>query len=104
MPDVVARKLPKHPIPAALPGRLAVSARDQGCGIGGLLLADAIKRTLAISDTIGIHALVVDALNEQAETFYQTYGFTALARHRRFYLPLKSIPIGFQDAGRRQLA
>lgn len=44
----LARKLPCHPIPAALLGRLAVSRTAQGHGIGRMLLADALKRTLAV--------------------------------------------------------
>ena len=87
-----ARKLPKHPIPAALIGRLAVSTETQGSGIGKLLLTDAIKRTLAVSEEIAIYAMVVDAIDEQAESFYQQFGFKTLSTgHRRFFLPLKPI-------------
>lgn len=85
------RKLPRHPVPAALIGRLAVSQSVQGKGIGKILLADAIKRTLSVSDEIAIYAMVVDAIDESAETFYRQYGFLPLAAERRFYLPLKSI-------------
>lgn len=53
------------PLPAALLGRLAVSQDAQGRGIGGLLLADAIKRTLAVSNQIVIYALVVDVIDDQ---------------------------------------
>jgi len=85
------RKLPRHPIPAALIGRLAVSQNAQGMGIGKMLLADAIKRTLAVSNEIAIYAMVVDAIDESAESFYRQYGFLSLAAERRLYLPLKSI-------------
>ncbi|MGD8756347.1 MAG: GNAT family N-acetyltransferase, partial [Desulfobacterales bacterium] len=47
LPEKLARKLPRHQVPAALIGRLAVSKAAQGQGIGKMLLADAIKRTLA---------------------------------------------------------
>lgn len=40
LPAKLSRKLPKHPIPAALIGRLAVSKNAQGYGIGQMLLAD----------------------------------------------------------------
>jgi len=93
LPDALARKLPRHPIPAALLGRLAVAQTAQGRGIGKMLLADALKRTLMVSEQIGIHALVVDAIDERAQTFYQRFGFApmASASRRRLYLPLKSI-------------
>ncbi len=45
-------------------GRLAVCRFAQGDGIGKILLADAIKHTLAVSDDIAIYALVVDAINQ----------------------------------------
>lgn len=90
--DEYARKLPRHPIPAALIGRLAVSAEARGCGVGKLLLVDAIKRTLSVSEEIAIYAMVVDAIDEQAESFYQQFGFKTLSTgHSRQFLPLKSI-------------
>ncbi len=91
LPEEVARKLPRHPIPAALIGRLAVSEHAQGLGVGKMLLMDAIKRTLGVSDDIAIYAMVVDAIDEQAEHFYQQFGFSLLpSGSRRLFLPLKS--------------
>ncbi len=91
LPAEVARKLPRHPIPAALIGRLAVSEQAQEFGVGKMLLMDAIKRTLGISDEIAIYAMVVDAIDERAEHFYQQFGFSLLSsENRRLFLPLKS--------------
>jgi GNAT superfamily N-acetyltransferase len=91
LPEKLAKKLPKHPIPAALIGRLAVDVSAQGKGIGKVLLSNAIKRTLAISSDIGMYAIVVDAINEQAESFYMQYGFAHLASEgKRLFLSLKS--------------
>ena len=92
LPEKVARKLPRHPLPAALLGRLAVSKNNQGQGLGKMLLADSIKRTLSISDQIAIHAMVVDAVDDNAKRFYEQYGFTNLCGNcSRLFLPLKSI-------------
>lgn len=92
LPDTLTRKLPKHPIPAVLIGRLAVSETAQGCGIGKMLLSDAIKRTLLISDQIAVYAMVVDAINKKAESFYEQFGFKQLSDYsKRLFLPLKSI-------------
>lgn len=92
IPKSLARKLPRHPIPAALIGRLAVSKAAHGQGVGKMLLVDAIKRTLSVSDEIAIYAVVVDAINEDAERFYRQFGFTPLDRDGcRLFLPLKSI-------------
>lgn len=94
LPAALARKLPKHPVPAALIGRLAVSNAAQGKGIGKMLLADAIKRTLGVSDQIAIYAMIVDAINDRAEGFYIQFGFTRLSDDSpRLFLPLKSISL-----------
>lgn len=86
----VARKLPRYPVvPAALLGRLAVSLRYQGQGLGGVLLADAILR-VARAD-IGVFALLVDAKDGSAQSFYEHYGFMQLpGADRRLCLPIGS--------------
>lgn len=92
LPQEVAGKLPKHPILAALIGRLAVAEHAQGNGMGKILLADAVKRTLVASEEVAIYALVVDAINERAVRFYENFGFTDLkCESNRLFLPLKSI-------------
>ncbi len=74
--------------------RLAISNAAQGQGIGKLLLADAIKRTLAVSDQIAIYTMVVDAINDNARGFYEQFGFARLSDDSpRLFLPLKSIMI-----------
>ena len=79
-------------MPAALIGRLAVSIVAQGQGVGKMLIADAIKRTLAVGDQIAIYALVIDAINDNAKGFYEQFGFTRLSDDSpRLFLPLKSI-------------
>ena len=91
LPEPAIRKLPKHPIPAALLGRLAVNKTNQGCGIG-MLLVDSINRTVAISPEIGIYAIIVDAIDKQAQAFYQKFGFCPLnSTKRRLFLPLKPL-------------
>ena len=91
LPETLARKLPKHPVPAALIGRLAVNSSAQGQGVGKMLLADAIKRTLSVSDQIAIYTMIVDAINDTAKGFYEKFGFTRLSDDSpRLFLPLKS--------------
>ena len=92
LPDKLAKKLPRHPIPAALIGRLAVDISAQGRGIGKLLLSNSIKRTLAVSSEIAIYAMIVDTINQEAESFYKRYGFSHLAHSgNRLFLPLRSL-------------
>ncbi|WDU57855.1 GNAT family N-acetyltransferase [Pseudemcibacter aquimaris] len=92
LPETIKRKLPRHPLPAALLGRLAVSDSAHGTGIGKLLLADAIKRTMGIQGDMAIYAMVVDAIDDKAVTYYTKFGFTAFEDNPdRLFLPLKSI-------------
>lgn len=91
LPQKLARKLPKHPVPAALIGRLAVTHNAQGCGIGKMLIVDAIKRTVSVSNQIAIYAMVVDAINDNAKDFYEQFGFIRLSDNSsRLFLTLKS--------------
>ena len=92
LPQALVRKLPRYPVPAALLGRLAVNQVSQSHGVGKMLLIDAIKRTLAVSDEIAIYAMVVDAIDERAQHFYEQFGFSLLSSEKhRLFLPLKSI-------------
>ena len=88
LPDDLASKLPRYSaIPAALIGRLARDLRSRGQRVGDVLLADAISRVLAARKTLGVYAIVVDALNTTARDFYASFGFTPLpTRPDRLFL------------------
>ena len=89
LPDELSRKLPRHPVPCALIGRLAVDQASQGQGLGRMLLADAVKRVVAAGETIAMHALIVDAANDRAKQFYQGFGFMPLTDGPlRLFMPL----------------
>lgn len=77
MPEELARKLPRYNdgVPAALIGRLARDVRVRGKGIGELLVADAVRRILGAAQALAVLAIVVDAKNEQAASFYEGLGF-----------------------------
>ena len=91
LPADLARRLPHYPVPAAVIGRLAVDLRSQGSGLGETLLLDAIHRVVRAGDTIGVYAVVVDALHERAGAFYERYGFVPFpSRPLRLYLPLRT--------------
>jgi ribosomal protein S18 acetylase RimI-like enzyme len=77
LPDEIARKLPRYDaIPAALIGRLARDQSVRGRGIGELLLADVVRRILDASRTLAVFAIVVDAKDDRAAAFYESFGFT----------------------------
>jgi predicted N-acetyltransferase YhbS len=70
----IARNMPE-PIPVVLLARLAVDRREQGNRLGSHLLRDAIVRTVAAADIVGVRALLVHALHENARSFYSHHGF-----------------------------
>jgi GNAT superfamily N-acetyltransferase len=76
LPPEHAKRLPRYgAIPAALIGRLARDDKVRGKGIGDLLLADAIRRVLDAARSLAVFAIVVDAIDERAATFYREFGF-----------------------------
>ena len=64
-----------EPIPVIVLGRLAVDLQFQGQRLGAALLRDAMLRTLSVSRHIGVRALLVHAISEDARQFYLAYGF-----------------------------
>lgn len=82
----------RYPIPAVLLARLAVDRRWQGRGLGSLLLISALKEIATASQSIGFEVVVVDAIDDEAATFYAKRGFRLFARHRRkLFLTLKEL-------------
>jgi GNAT superfamily N-acetyltransferase len=62
-------------VPIIVLGRLAVDRNHQGRGVGSHLLRDAIIRSVRIADQLGVRAILVHALNEEARQFYLRYDF-----------------------------
>ena len=93
LPDELARKLPRYPqLPVTLLGRLAVDQSTKGQGLGEHLLLDALHRSLAHADEIAAMAVVVDAKDENAVSFYRHYGFLPLqAKPNRLFVPMRSV-------------
>ena len=68
-PGGVRRNAPDA-IPVSVIGRLAVTKAYAGRGLGADLVADALRRIAAASQTIGIAAVMVQAKDEHAKRFY----------------------------------
>jgi GNAT superfamily N-acetyltransferase len=94
LPEALVKRLPRYPsVPVARLGRLAVDQDYQGRRLGSALLWDAITR--AARSEVAVFALVVDAKDEQAETFYRHHGFAPFGQSpRRLILSLKSVSAG----------
>ena len=75
----VPRRIGGHGAPTAIPvlplARLAVDRTAQGRGIGGLLLRHAFETAVLSSESVGSRAILVHAIDDDAERFYLNYGF-----------------------------
>ena len=96
-PDLVKR-LPRYPtLPALLIGRLAVDQRYHGHGIGQRLLMSALHRSISVRAELGCIAVVVDAKDDAARTFYEHHDFRRFIDDPyRLYLPMATVVQLFQ--------
>ena len=88
------KKLPRGPLGVVLLGRLAVDKSAQGQGLGKRLLLRAIRQTELTSREIGVFALVLDALDEEARSWYLSLNFgfeTLLDSPNHLFLPVSTI-------------
>ncbi|QCA06844.1 GNAT family N-acetyltransferase [Pantoea vagans] len=70
------RNMP-DPIPVIILARLAVDVSFRGSGLGADLLHDAVLRCCRVAENIGVRAMMVHALTEEAKRFYLHHGFKA---------------------------
>jgi GNAT superfamily N-acetyltransferase len=99
--SVERRALPKklkqkqglpNQISVAIIGRLARDESYKGTGLGLDLLQDALTRILSASRIIGIRAILVHALDEDAARFWRENEFIECpVDSRTFYLPVETI-------------
>jgi hypothetical protein len=86
-----ARGMP-HQVPVAIIGRLARDQTFAGKGLGKDLLRDALIRILAVSRTIGLRAVLVHALDEDAMKFWTGQEFIECpVGAGMFYLAIETV-------------
>ena len=96
LPRETAARLPRHPVPVVLLARLAVDRSAQGRGLGRTLLVDALQRALGLSASLGVFAVEVLAIDEDAAGFYARFGFAPLLDSpRHMYMPISAIEEAF---------
>jgi GNAT superfamily N-acetyltransferase len=97
LPATLGKKLPKHPVPTILLGRLAVDRAGQRKGLGRDLVADAIRRALRIAGEVGIVGVDTHAIDDEAKAFYSRFGFVPLLdQERHMFLPMATIRKGIR--------
>lgn len=87
-----AKGLPRIDVPVILLGRLAVDHSTHGQGLGRFLLLNALSRIAHLAERLGIQAVEVDAIDDDARAFYLKYGFVSLRDDRlHMYMSIKAI-------------
>lgn len=82
MPRRIRTGRPPSQIPAILIGQLAVDVTFSGLGLGGALLRHALGRAVEGGRILGGRAVLVDAIDEEAEAFWKSNGFEPLGEKR----------------------
>jgi GNAT superfamily N-acetyltransferase len=73
----MSRGAGNYHLPIILIARFAIDQNFHRKGFGKALLKDAFKRCLQASKIAGLRAVVVNAKDERAKTFYEKFGFEA---------------------------
>jgi len=98
LPEAARKGLPKHPLPTVHLGRLAVDLTCQGKRLGETLLFHFLHQALEASHNLGIFAVDVWAMHNEARPFYVNYGFMSLAdAPLHLYLPMKMVEKMFNE-------
>lgn len=100
MPSAYQKKAPKHGLlPAAFIAMIGVDQSQQGEGIGGVLLADALSRIGRVADEIGTTAVLLDILDDgddeavaRRRRYYESFGFASLPdQPLRLFMPIQTV-------------
>jgi len=99
LPKKLMKKLPRYPVPVFLLAQLAVHSEYHGQGLGKITLIKALEYLWEINSHMRAYAIIVDCLNETAQSFYSKYGFEVLCCHNnrvRMFMPMKTAGQLFQ--------
>ena len=100
-PEMIKHGLARHEVPVFRLGSLAVSLSAQGQGLGGQLLLAAGRRSLLVAAQAGGVALLIDAKNERAASWYAAYGAVPLLdASLSLMLPFKTLYAALTAAGK----
>jgi GNAT superfamily N-acetyltransferase len=96
-PRRLVRGMAGYPVGMVLLARLAVDQSEQGKGRGALLLAEALRKAVAAGEAAAARLVVVDAIDEQAASFYRQHGFVPAPDHPlRLYRRMSDIRASLQ--------
>ncbi len=97
----LVKRLPRYPLlPATLLGRLAVDRNYRGQRLGELMLVDALRKSLVATEKVASIAVIAEAIDEKAVSFYRKYGFRSFTGNTmKLYMTMQSIKELCQSEG-----
>jgi GNAT superfamily N-acetyltransferase len=101
LPQSMAKRLPRYPVPVLLLAQLAFHKTAQGLGLGKIALIRALHHCHEINTHLPSFAVVVDVLDDEVQHFYTQYGFQVLDTDNgrvRLFLPMKAVGQLFSGA------
>lgn len=101
LPRSIGRGSPAE-VPAVLIARLAIQASLRGQGLGGAILADALRRVVAATELVAARFVVVDALHENAAKFYEHHGFARIPGTLRLVQKISSVVAALDPQAQRR--
>lgn len=87
-PEIIKKRTKYDIVPATLLGRLAIDKNYRGKGLGELLLVDALHRSFSNRTTVASCAVIVEAKDDKARSFYEHFDFICFPNqpHRLFLM------------------
>ncbi len=93
-PTDLVKRLPHYPIPVFLIAQLAVHFEFHGKGLGKITLIKALEYLWEVNAHMRAFAIIVDCLNDNAQSFYSKFDFEVLCTQNgrtRMFLPMKTV-------------
>lgn len=81
----IGRRAP-DPVPMVLLGRMGVDVRHQGKDLGVEMIRQAGQRAIAAADLIGARGLLIHAIDDRAQGFYEHIGLERSPHSDRMFL------------------
>lgn len=98
LPAEKVKSLPRRLLPVAVLAWLGVNQQCQGQGLGGRLLAQALRDCYEAGKTFAFIAVILDCLDDNAKAFYRHWDFEELPGHPyRLFLSAKRLESLMQE-------
>lgn len=81
LPPDIFRRLPRRTLPVAVLAWLGIRDADQGRGLGHHLLSQALRDSYDAGQTFPFVAVILDCIDNKAQTFYRRWDFRPLPGH-----------------------